>query len=42
MTEIFSERGWSRTQVGSCENGRVYKGTGWGRDQVGSSENGCG
>ena len=34
MTDIYSGTGWfSKTQVGECGNGDIYKGYGWGKTQ---------
>lgn len=36
MTDIYSGIGWfSKTQVGMCGDGEIYKGYGWGKTQVG-------
>lgn len=37
MTDIYSGIGWfSKTQVGMCGDGEIYKGYGWGKTQIGS------
>ena len=41
MTDIYSGTGWiSKTQVGECGNGDIYKGHGWGKTQIGSYKDG--
>ena len=41
MTDIYSGTGWfSKTQVGECGNGDIYKGYGWGKTQIGSYKDG--
>lgn len=41
MTDIYSGIGWfSKTQVGMCGDGEIYKGYGWGKTQVGCYKDG--
>jgi hypothetical protein len=41
MGDIYSGYGFSKTLIGSCENGAIYRGFGLGREQIGSYDDRC-